>query len=183
MERLYRGFMSRIFNFHQMYNSVEKLSITKLIITNFMSKSTLYETDFMDWLTQQKLALASQDIAALDWENLAEELDSMGISEKNELKNRLIILLSHLLKWQYQSSNRSISWFTTIANQRDDLQDLLNEKPSLKQYIPDILPKAYRNARREASAETGLVLSTFSEICPYDIQEILNPEYIKDPGN
>ena len=161
-----------------MINRVEKLSGTKVIITNFMSKSPLYETDFMDWLTQQKLALASQDITALDWENLAEELDSMGISEKNELKNRLIILLTHLLKWQYQSSKRSISWFTTIANQRDDLQDLLNEKPSLKQYIPDISHKAYRNARREASAETGLVLSTFSEICPYDIQEILNPEFL-----
>jgi hypothetical protein len=102
----------------------------------------------------------------------------MGISEKNELKNRLIILLTHLLKWQYQSSKRSIGWFTTIANQRDDLQDLLNEKPSLKQYVPDILPKSYRNARREVSAETGLVLSTFSEICPYDIQEILNPEFL-----
>ena len=63
-----------------------------------MSKSPLYETDFMDWLTQQKLALASRDITALDWENLAEELDSIGISEKNELKNRLIILLTHLLK-------------------------------------------------------------------------------------
>ncbi|MDM3850719.1 MAG: DUF29 family protein, partial [Aphanizomenon gracile PMC627.10] len=44
--------------------------------------------------------------------------------------------------------------------------------------IPDILPKSYRNARREASAETGLLLSTFSEICPYDIQEILNPEFL-----
>jgi hypothetical protein len=161
-----------------MINRVEKLSSLKVIITNFMPKSPLYETDFMDWLTQQKLALASRDITAFDWENLAEELDSMGISEKNELKNRLIILLTHLLKWQYQSSKRSIGWFTTIANQRDDLQDILNEKPSLKQYVPDILPKSYRNARREVSAETGLVLSTFSEICPYDIQEILNPEFL-----
>ena len=67
-----------------MINRVEKLSSLKVIITNFMSKSPLYETDFMDWLTQQKLALASQDITALDWENLAEELDSMGITEKND---------------------------------------------------------------------------------------------------
>ncbi|ULP74194.1 hypothetical protein BDGGKGIB_03857 [Nodularia sphaerocarpa UHCC 0038] len=66
-----------------------------------------------------------------------------------------MVLLAHLLKWQHQPAKRSISWFTTIANQRDDLQDLLAEKPSLQQYIPDILPKAYRNARREASAETG----------------------------
>ncbi|MTJ07931.1 DUF29 domain-containing protein [Anabaena sp. UHCC 0204] len=143
-----------------------------------MSKSSLYEQDFMAWLTQQKSALASRDVTALDWENLAEELDVMGISEKNELKNRLTVLLTHLLKWQYQSPKRSISWFTTIANQRDDLQDLLNEKPSLKQYIPDILPKAYRNSRREASAETNFNLSTFPETCAYNIEEILNPEFL-----
>jgi hypothetical protein len=143
-----------------------------------MSKSSPYETDFIDWLNQQKLALLNRDVTALDWENLAEELDAMGISEKNELKNRLMILLTHLLKWQYQSSKRSISWFTTIANQRDDLQDLLTEKPSLKQYIPDILPKAYRNARREASAETGLKLGSFPETYSSNIEDILNPEFL-----
>ena len=56
MERLYKSCKSRIFNFHQMSNRVEKLSGTKVINTNFMSKSPLYETNFMDWLTQQKLA-------------------------------------------------------------------------------------------------------------------------------
>jgi len=143
-----------------------------------MPKSQLYETDFVGWLNQQKSALVSQDITALDWENLAEELDAMGIREKNELKNRLVVLITHLLKWEYQETKRSISWFTTIANQRDDIQDLLSEKPSLNQYIPDILPKAYRNARREASAETGLLLATFPETCSYNIEEILNPEFL-----
>jgi len=143
-----------------------------------MSESSLYETDFLAWINQQQLALTSRDVTALDWENLAEELDAMGIREKNELKNRLVVLLAHLLKWQYQSPKRSISWFTTIANQRDDVQDFLAEKPSLQQYIPDILAKAYRNARREASAETGLGLATFLETCPYSIEEILNPEFL-----
>ncbi|MEA5581124.1 DUF29 domain-containing protein [Nodularia harveyana UHCC-0300] len=143
-----------------------------------MSESSLYETDFLAWISQQHLALASRDVTALDWENLAEELDSMGIREKNELKNRLVVLLAHLLKWQHQPTKRSISWFTTIANQRDDLQDLLAEKPSLQQYIPAILPKAYRNARREASAETGLSLATFLDTCPYSIAEILNPAFL-----
>ncbi|MBE9049459.1 DUF29 domain-containing protein [Nostocales cyanobacterium LEGE 11386] len=143
-----------------------------------MFDSSLYETDFLAWINQQQLALTSRDITALDWENLAEELDSMGIREKSELKNRLVVLLAHLLKWQHQPTKRSISWFTTIANQRDDLRDLLAEKPSLQQYIPDTLPKAYRNARREASAETGLSLASFFETCPYSIAEILNPEFL-----
>ena len=143
-----------------------------------MSQSSLYEKDFLAWLTQQQSALTNRNVAALDWENLAEELDAMGIREKNELKNRLVVLLAHLLKWQHQPIKRSVSWFTTIANQRDDLQDLLDEKPSLRQYLPDILTKSYRNARREASAETGIPLSNFGETCPYNIEEILNHQFL-----
>lgn len=143
-----------------------------------MFNSSLYEKDFVAWLAQQKLALANRNVAGLDWENLTEELEAMGIREKNELKHRLVVLLAHLLKWEYQYAKRSISWFTTIANQRDDLQDLLNEKASLRQYIPDTLVQAYRNARREASAETGLALSIFPETCPYSIDEILNPQFL-----
>jgi hypothetical protein len=145
-----------------------------------MSISSLYVTDFLGWLSQQELALKNRDGASLDWENLAEELAEMGISERNELKNRLIVLLVHLLKWQYQPNKRSVSWFTTIANQRDDLQDLLSESPGLRQYIPNILAKAYRNARREASAETGLGLTVFEEVCPYGINQILNTEFVCD---
>ncbi|MHC5776770.1 DUF29 family protein [Nostoc sp.] len=57
-----------------------------------------------------------------------------------------------------------------MANQRDDLHNLLDEKPSLRQYLPDILTKAYRNARRKASAETGITLANFDENCPYKIE-------------
>lgn len=99
---------------------------------------------------------------------------------KKELKSCLIVLLAHLLKWQYQADKRSISWFTTIANQGDDLQDLLEENPSLRQYVPDLLNKAYRNARREAAVETGLTLVKFPDICLYEIEQILNAEFICD---
>lgn len=145
-----------------------------------MSGSSLYVTDFLTWLDQQISALKHKNGDILDWDNLAQELTIMGISEKNELKSRLIVLLAHLLKWQYQADKRSISWFTTIANQRDDLQDLLEENPGLRQYVPDLLNKAYRNARREAAAETGLGLANFPDVCLYKIEQILNSEFICD---
>ncbi|MEH1910664.1 MAG: DUF29 family protein [Nostoc sp.] len=63
-----------------------------------------------------------------------------------------------------------VLYHTAIANQRDDLHNLLDEKPSLRQYLPDILTKAYRNARRKASAETGITLANFDENCPYKIE-------------
>ena len=143
-----------------------------------MSGSSLYITDFPTWLDRQILALKYRNGEILDWDNLAQELTVMGISEKNELKSRLIVLLAHLLKWQYQPNKRSISWFTTIANQRDDLQDLLEENPGLRQYVPELLIKAYRNARREAAAETGLKLETFPDVYSYGIEQILNAEFV-----
>jgi hypothetical protein len=90
------------------------------------------------------------------------------------------VLLAHLLKWQYQQNKRSISWFTTIANQRDDIEDLLEDNPGLKQYIPDLLGKAYRNARRDAAAETGLTLKTFPDDCPYSLVQVLEPSFLCD---
>lgn len=143
-----------------------------------MSGSSLYVTDFPTWLDRQILALKYRNGEILDWDNLAQELTIMGISEKNELKSRLIVLLAHLLKWQYQADKQSISWFTTIANQRDDLQDLLEENPGLRQYVPELLIKAYRNARREAAAETGLKLETFPDVYSYGIEQILNAEFV-----
>jgi hypothetical protein len=108
---------------------------------------------------------------------LAQEL---VISEKNEIKSRLVVLLTHLLKWQYQLSKRLISWFTTIANQRDDLQDLLNENPGLRRFVPALLVKAYRNARREAAAETGLGIKIFPDDCAYGIEQVLDTMFICD---
>jgi hypothetical protein len=143
-----------------------------------MADPSLYHTDFHTWLSHQHHALTHRDSTALDWDNLAAEINDMGVSERNELKNRLLVLLLHLLKWQYQSPRRSISWFTTIANQRDDLLDLLAASPSLSQYTPELLGKAYRNARRAAAAETGLSLNTFPPSCPYPLDQLLDPEFI-----
>ena len=144
------------------------------------SHPSLYERDFYAWTQQQAHALDQHQAELLDWENLAQELGLMGIREKNEIKSRLVVLLTHLLKWKYQSSKRSVSWFTTIANQRDDLQDWLNENPGLRQVIPDLLAKAYRNARREAAAETGLGIKTFPEDCDYELTQVLDAMFICD---
>ena len=144
------------------------------------NNQSLYERDFYTWTKNQAHALAQHRAELLDWENLAQELGFMGTREKNEIKSRLVVLLTHLLKWQYQSSKRSISWFTTIANQRDDLQDVLNENPGLRQVIPGLLAKAYRNARREAAAETGLGIKTFPEDCDYELGQILDTMFICD---
>lgn len=103
----------------------------------------LYETDFYAW-TQEQVRLLQQGVwKKLDIANLVEEIESLGKQQRQELRNRLAILLGHLLKWQFQVNQRSKIWFITIREQRREIQDLLEESPSLKPYLPEALQKAY----------------------------------------
>jgi hypothetical protein len=106
--------------------------------------------------------------------HIAEEIDSMGRTEKREVISRLTLLLLRLLKWRYQSGKRSPSWEASIANQRDDVADHLDDNPSLKPLLPQALASACRKASREAIAETGLPGATFSEACPWTVEQVLD---------
>ena len=139
---------------------------------------TRYDHDIIAWANEQARYIRNKQFDLLDLEHIAEEIEDVGKSEQRELASRIVVLLCHLLKWHYQPEKRSISWFTTIANQRDDLTDLLKDNPGLRQHLPELLGRTYRNARREASSETGLVLSIFPEQCSYSLSEILDPGFL-----
>src|SRR5579872_5517180 len=94
-----------------------------------------YEKDFYAWAVHNARLLRAGKLSEIDVENIAEEIESMGKSEKRELISRLAILLSHLLKWKCQPERRSRSWKLTIKEQRFELIDLLAESPSLKHEI------------------------------------------------
>lgn len=114
----------------------------------------------------------------LDIENLVEEIESLGRSEKRALKSRLEILLMHLLKWMYQPDHRSNSWRATIVEQRLRIQDLLAESPSLHPYLATELNHCYRNARQLAAAETGLDLDIFPPNCLFALSDILTDGFL-----
>ena len=78
----------------------------------------LYEQDFLAWIELQVEALRSRQASRLDWDNVLEEMECMGRSEKNALRSRLQGLLMHLMKWQWQPDKRSKSWASSIRNQR-----------------------------------------------------------------
>lgn len=139
--------------------------------------STLYEIDFYAWANQQAALLRAGKLSAADVEHIAEEIESMGRSEKRELVSRLTILLLHLLKWQYQPTYRGASWEASIANTRDDLTDHIAGNPSLKPLIPEAIEAAYRRARREAAAETGLTAATFPADCPWPFDTIMDEAF------
>lgn len=134
----------------------------------------LYEADTMAWASANAELLRQRRFDELDVQHLIEELEDMGKSERRALESHLTVLLMHLLKWQYQSAMRGNSWLLSIANARESIEDALSDSPSLRPKLQDaaFVSRAYSKARRSASIETGLDVSTFPEECPFDAVQI-----------
>jgi hypothetical protein len=134
---------------------------------------SLYNQDFYQWTQEQAALLRAGALSRLDVENLVEEIESMGKSQKKELVSRLAVLIMHLLKWDYQSERRSKSWLKTIATQRTEIDFILFDNPSMKHDLPETIDRAYKAAVKRAVAETGKKIDVFPEACPYTIDQIM----------
>ncbi len=110
-------------------------------------------------------------------EHIAKEIESMGKAEKRELISRLVVLMTHLLKWQFQPMPRGSSWETTIIVQRNDLEWHLKDNPSLKSTLDEAISLAYRDAFLIASDETSLARSTFPPTCPWSFDQMMDHEF------
>ncbi|MFB2839117.1 DUF29 domain-containing protein [Floridanema evergladense] len=140
----------------------------------------LYEIDFYAWTQKQVQLLRQRDLNNLDIENLIEEIASLGKQERRELVNRLIVLIAHLLKWEYQTDRRSRSWYLTIREQSRAIRRLLKESPSLKPYLPEAIADAYEDAVILAAKETGMKLRDFPTEVSYTWEQVENPDFL--PG-
>ncbi len=136
-----------------------------------------YDADFYGWANEQAALLRAGRLSEADIANIAEEIESMGRSEKRELASRLAVLLTHLLKWRFQPGGRGSSWRASIIVQRSRLSDHLDDNPSLKPRIPLALERAYREATVVAGDETKLGEAAFPPACPWSFDDILNPEF------
>jgi len=138
----------------------------------------LYRKDYYGWLQENAQMIREKRFSEIDAENIAEELESMGKSEKRELSSRLTILLLHLLKWQKQSVKRSMSWRNTIAVQRIDIRELLEDSPSLRNEVSDKIETAYEKAKLAAEVETGIEKQNFPVACPFSFEQILDENFL-----
>jgi hypothetical protein len=136
-----------------------------------------YHQDFYGWTQEQAKLLREHRIEELDLENLLEEIESMGKSEKRELESRIELLLMHLLKWYYQPNFQGKSWELTIREQRAKCARHLMENPSLKGKLNEVFEYAYEDARMWAARETGLSLDTFPESCPWAFEQVIDPAF------
>jgi Domain of unknown function DUF29 len=138
---------------------------------------TLYEQDFYGWIQHHIALLRQGRWAEIDTELLIEELDGMARRDRHELVSHLIILIAHLLKWQYQAEHRSRSWRSSIIEQRKQVTRQLKLSPSLKPFLMDAIQEAYPDAVDIAMKETRLPKFTFPNTCPYTLEQLFDDEY------
>lgn len=139
-----------------------------------------YNVDYYAWTNEQAQLLRAGQLQEIDLEHIIEELETMGRSEKRALESRIIVLLTHLLKWQYQPVRRGKSWELTIKGQRANCLDVLDDNPSLKSKLDEMFIKSYYRAKIEAAKETGLDESVFPDECPYTVSQLFDNTYYPD---
>ena len=136
-----------------------------------------YDVDFYAWAYEQSALLRAGRLSAADIDNIAEEIATLGRSEKRELVNRLIVLLMHLLKWQFQPEKRSRSWEVSIKDQRRQTGWHLRDNPSLKYQLAGSIAEAYESAVEQAGLETGLPDDAFPKVCPYSPEKMMSADF------
>lgn len=143
------------------------------------------EKDFYGWITYHIELLKQKKFDKLDLEILIEELENMSVQDKNTLASRFIILIAHLLKWQYQFKQLSErwdnftggSWQSSIREQRTKIEFQLENSPSLKNYLNEAVAKAYPKALALAAKETGIPKTVFPKECPYSLEQLLDDDF------
>ncbi|HEY9635027.1 MAG TPA: DUF29 domain-containing protein [Coleofasciculaceae cyanobacterium] len=142
------------------------------------NRYSLYEADYLTWIETTLEKLRVRDYSNIDWESLIEEIADMGRSERRSLESNLVVVLTHLLKWQFQPAFRSGSWKGSIAEHRRRIRKALKESPSLKSYLEEVFVECYSDAVEQASAETELPVETFPQECPYTSAEVLDSNFL-----
>ena len=148
------------------------------------STQTLYDQDYYLWLRTTINKLRTNQFSSVDLDNLIEELEDMGRSQKRTVKSLLIRLFEHLLKltyWNVERERNEGHWKGEIRTFRREIKDELKDSPSLKPYILEIFDQCYQDARTEASDRSQLSIDIFSLIPIGSLEQILDenwfPEY------
>jgi len=148
-----------------------------------------YETDFYEWTQDQAAKLRAEGArrvnADIDWENVAEEIESLGRSDLRGAEGHLIRVIEHLLKLEYSPRVEPRSdWEVSVLTHRDDARRILDDSPSLRRKVRTSLAKFYRQARRVAARGLNrdeVPESSLPDEPPYSIEQVLDPDWF--PAN
>jgi hypothetical protein len=152
---------------------------------NPSTDTALYDRDFFEWVQRNTDLLRRGCVAEADIEHIVEELEGLANRDQRAVRNRLTVLVMHLLKWKIQSERRytrsgKSSWLSTIVEQRGRLADILRESPSLRPFACSVLPEMYRRSVKRAALETGRAVQEFPEECPFTLEQVLDDEFLPE---
>ena len=139
-----------------------------------------YDTDFFEWTQTTAEMIRQGRLAEVDLEHVAEEIEAMGRRDRREVRSRLIMLIMHLLKWEFQPELRTTSWRSTIDEQRMQIQFIIQDSPSLRRLPSDELAASYKRGVERAIEETGLEADRFPSSCPYTAEQILETDLLPE---
>lgn len=142
--------------------------------------TTLYDRDLVAWAECQVQLLREHRWEELDLANLIEEVADLAGRWKDEVKSRLVVLLSHLLKWAYQAKypRGEGSWLGSITEARRRINELCEDHPSLMSFTQEVYESCYPRALKYAAQDTGIPVEEFPSTCPFTLLEILDEDYL-----
>lgn len=143
----------------------------------FQRSDPTYEEDGYGWAMHQAALIRAGQTEALDLENIAEEIESVGKSQRKSLQSNLLQIVLHMMKRDAQPERQGRSWFVSINNHREAALDDLAENPSLKPQLDDLVRAAIVRARRRAADETGVPARVFAAI-EYSPATVFDREHI-----
>jgi hypothetical protein len=141
-----------------------------------LDKPSLYDTDYVAWLDEQAAHLRAGRLSAPDVANVAEELEGLMKSQRQQLENCLEVLILHLLKWDHQPEQRSNRWRSTVVEQRGRIRRLLRDSPSLRRSMEEAAREVYPDAIEQAAIETELSETAFPATLPYSLEQLFERE-------
>ena len=145
------------------------------------SLKTLYDIDFALWIEDTVNQLKSRNIENLDWDNLIEEIESLGKRDKRELESRLTTLFEDALKRNYVPLPDCYrGWEVTIKRTQSNLRDILADSPSLRNYLREIYFNCYQESLGNMQIEYD---AEFPNICPFsqDVDTLLTGKFWETP--
>jgi hypothetical protein len=144
----------------------------------------LYDRDFVRWTETQaaelRRAAETGTNLPLDWEHLAEEVESLGSRERREIASRIEQVLVHLLKLRHSPANDPRrAWEETVDRERSEIVEILADSPSLRQETEPAVARRWAAARRRAVRALADEVddAMLSRDCPFAVEQILDAEW------
>jgi len=138
----------------------------------------LYDEDFVEWAQETARLLRSGSFDQIDVEHLVEEVEGLASRDRREVWSRLRVLVLHLLKWRWQPEKRCSDWKVAIIHERQELDLLFEQSPSLKRTAGESLADAYPVAVELASIETDLPEESFPSECLFSVEQTLDHDFL-----